>query len=153
MFVDDEDRRRYLRLLGRSIRRQEWQCLSFCLMTNHVHLLIETPQCNLGIGMRHLHSDYALAFNKRHGFAGYLFQGRYGSVRIVDDAQMIAVVRYIDRNPAEAALASRGADWPWCSSGALRGGPAPPWLALDRLVTLLPEGRIELDEPKGVRPL
>lgn len=153
MFVDDHDRRRYLRLLARSVRRQGWHCLSYCLMTNHVHLLVETPQPNLGIGMRHLHSDYALAFNKRHGFSGYLFQGRYGSVRIADDAQMIAVLRYIDRNPSEAGLATTSSEWPWCSSEALRGGSPPSWLALDRLTSLLPGGRIELDEPKGVRPL
>jgi putative transposase len=146
IFADDLDRRRYLRLLSDVIAATGWSCLQYCLMTNHVHLLIETPTPNLAAGMCRLHGDYAVGFNKRHGFAGHVFQGRYGAVRVYDDAQLVSVVRYIDRNPAEAGLPAL---WPWCSSAALRGAPAPPWLATERLYGLLPEGRIELDEPQG----
>lgn len=114
-------------------------------MTNHVHLLVETPEPNLGVGMRRLHGDYGLRFNQRHGTVGHVFQGRYGSVRVKDDAQMVTAVRYIDRNPVKAGL---GADWPWSSSAAMRGATAPPWLAIDRLRSLLPDERIDLDEDK-----
>lgn len=142
VFLDDEDRHRYLRLLARAVTLRRWNILSSCLMTNHLHLLVETPEPNLGVGMRELHGDYALMFNRRHGMVGHLFQGRYGAVRIKDDAHLITIVRYIDRNPAEAGLPR---NWPWSSSGPLRGSPAPPWLALDRLTALLPQGRIDLD--------
>jgi hypothetical protein len=121
----------------------------FCLMTNHVHLLIETPAPNLGVGMSRFHGDYARRFNDRHGTNGHVFQGRYGAVRVKDDAQLITVVRYLDRNPREAGLATDSAPWPWCSSSALRGGAGPSWLATNRLFELVPDGRIELDEPKG----
>jgi putative transposase len=150
LFIDDEDRRRYLRLLGRATRKQRWNCLQFCLMTNHVHLLVETPEPNLGVGMSRLHGDYAQGFNERHGTKGHVFQGRYGAVRVRDDAQLVTVIRYLDNNPREGGLPP---DWPWCSPTPLRGGPGPPWLALERLRALLPGGRIELDEPKGAWPL
>lgn len=154
VFVDDEDRQRYMRFLGRVVKWERWKCLSYCLMTNHLHLLVETPEPNLGAGMQRLQGDYARTFNKRHGTIGHVFQGRYGSVRVKDDAQLIAVVRYIDRNPVEAQLVTRTEDWPWSSAAALRGASAPSWLALDRLRELLPGGRIELDdEPKGSDPL
>src|SRR5687768_3109849 len=113
VFVDDRDRRRYLRLLARAVRKQEWVCLSYCLMSNHIHLLVETPRPNLGIGMQRLHGDYALAFNKRHSLAGHVFQGRYGANRIKDDEQLITVVQYIAANPVKAGLCVHAADWPW----------------------------------------
>lgn len=146
IFVDDADRRRYLRLLADIVVTKRWSCLQYCLMSNHVHLLIETLEPNLARGMCRLHGDYAAGFNKRHGFAGHVFQGRYGAVRVKDDAHLVTIVRYIDRNPVEAGLTSQ---WPWCSSGVLRGEPGPPWLAKQRLFELLPDGRIELDEPPG----
>ena len=112
----------------------------FCLMTNHVHLLIETPQPNLGLGMSRLHGDYARAFNHRHGTVGHVFQGRYGAVRITDDAQLVATVRYLDENPSKAGLVTLAQHWPWCSSAALRGRHVASWLAIDRLGELLPKG-------------
>jgi REP element-mobilizing transposase RayT len=75
IFLDATDRRRYLDLLGRVARRLRWRCLAYCLMDNHVHLLIETRLPNLGRGMRELHGDYAQLFNKRHDRSGHLFQG------------------------------------------------------------------------------
>jgi putative transposase len=137
IFVDDGDRHRYLRLLARTVRRQRWDCLSYCLMSNHLHLLIGTPIPNLGVGMQRLHGDYALAFNKRHGYVGHVFQGRYGAVRVKTDEQLVTVVRYIAANPATAALRPRAEDWEWSSAAALGGGPAPSWLAVDRLLSLV----------------
>jgi putative transposase len=150
VFWDAADRRLYLRLLARAVRLQGWRCLSYCLMTNHLHLLLETPEPNLGLGMRGLHGDYALEFNKRHGLSGHVFQGRFGAVRVKDDAHLLTVIRYIDRNPTEAGLAARPEEWPWCSARALRGGHRDHWLATDRLSELLPEGWLDLNNPQGV---
>lgn len=134
IFLDDEDRHAYLRLLGTTIRRHEWRCLVYCLMTNHVHLLIETPAANLGAGVHLLHGEYAMHFNERHGTVGHLFQSRYGAKRIEDEVHLITVARYLEANPVEAGLVTRPEDWPWSS----RGTPvAPPWLAADRLRELL----------------
>ena len=84
IFVDARDRRTYLGMLGSVVRRCRWYCLAFCLMDNHVHLLIETPFANLGDGMMRLHSPYAQLFNERHDKVGHLFQGRYGARRVRD---------------------------------------------------------------------
>ena len=82
-------------------------------MTNHVHLLVKTIEPSLGTGMQELHGRYAQEFNFRHERRGHLFQSRYGSTRIEDDVQMLAVTRYIARNPVEAGLCANPGDWPW----------------------------------------
>jgi putative transposase len=79
IYLDDVDRRRYLRLLQTVVAEQRWRCLAYCLMENHVHLLVETPAANLAGGMQRLHGWYAESFNARHRHVGHLFQGRYGA--------------------------------------------------------------------------
>jgi REP element-mobilizing transposase RayT len=117
IFVDDADRLAYLRLLGRAVKHWRWVLHAFCLMPNHVHLLLETPQANLGRGMQQLHGMYARDFNDRHGRPGHLFQGRYGAVLIRDDHQLEVVKAYIRLNPVTAGLCDAPDDWPW-SGGA-----------------------------------
>jgi hypothetical protein len=102
-------------------------------MPNHVHLLVETPEPTLVRGMQHLHGLYARLFNDRHGFVGHLFQGRYGSKLVRDDAQLITVLRYIGVNPIEAGLGTSPSGWPWNSFDAVIAREAPDWLDVDRL--------------------
>jgi putative transposase len=102
-----------------------------------VHLVVETPEPNLGRGMQRLHGDYATWFNERHGTVGHVFQGRYGAKRILDDVHLITAVRYLDSNPVEAGLAAKPEDWPWCGRGAT---PPAPWLARERWRDVLKEG-------------
>jgi putative transposase len=92
VYLDDADRVTYLRLLDMAIRKRSWRCLAYCLMENHVHLLLETPNANLAAGMQWLHGLYARTFNERHGRVGHLFQGRYGAVRVRSDAQLWGVL-------------------------------------------------------------
>jgi putative transposase len=132
IYRDDVDRRTYLRLLGLTIGKRNWRCLAYCLMENHVHLVVETPDANLAAGMQWFHSTYAQTFNARHGRVGHLFQGRYGAVRIRSDAQLWTVLRYLSLNPVEAGLCARPSDWQWGSYGAMRVHP-PAWLDRDRL--------------------
>ena len=134
IFRDDVDRRIYLALLGREVRRRGWVLLAYCLMDNHVHLLIETPEPNLGAGMQQLHGAYAQLFNERHGRCGHLFQGRYGSCRMRSDAQLWQTAAYIARNPVAAQLCDRPEHWPWSSHPAILGARRPPWLAAERLL-------------------
>src|ERR1051325_6327587 len=84
-FVDDEDYETYTKWLATVVRRQGWHLLCFCLMPNHVHLLVETPETNLGNGMQLLHGQYALAFNRRHDRTGHLFETRYKSPLVNSD--------------------------------------------------------------------
>jgi REP element-mobilizing transposase RayT len=134
IFLDDIDRCAYLRRLGETTVRMGWRCLSYCLMDNHVHLLIETPEPNLAAGMQRLHGGYAQLFNERHGRSGHVFQGRYGAVRIEDEAQLWTTVRYIAQNPLEAGLVSAVDSWEWSSHAAVVSGSGPAWLDVERLL-------------------
>ena len=157
LFTDTADRRTYLALLSRTTRRCGWLLLSYCLMPNHVHLLVETPTPNLAFGMHGLHSPYARAFNTRHGRTGHVFEKRYGAIRVETDAYLLTVVRYLANNPVEAGIAPTASAWRWSSHRAILGHEDPPaWLARERLLQLLsgvgaePERTYgQLTEPKG----
>ena len=135
VYRDDVDRQIYLRMLARVAIAKRWRCLAYSLMPNHVHLLIETPEGNLGRGMQRLHGGYAQTFNARHGRSGHVFQGRYGAVRMMSDEQLCATAGYIARNPVEATLCESPEEWQWSSYRAATTGPAPAWLDVERLLT------------------
>jgi putative transposase len=132
IFEDDADHNLYLELLRRAVKRTGWHAMAYCLMRNHVHLLIETREPNLGAGMRWLQGCYAQTFNRRHGYVGRVFQERYQTKRVRDDSQLWTVVRYIARNPVEAGLCEGPCGWRW-SSFAIQ----PPWLDTQRLLAYL----------------
>ena len=140
LFVDDGDHRAYLQLLGRTRRRYDWRCLAYCLMPNHVHLLIETPRATLCEGMSWLHGGYARAFNRRHGTRGHVFEARYGSKRLVTDGHLLMVVGYIAHNPVAAGLCATAGAWRWGSHATIEAGEMPTWLAHGRLLELLSGG-------------
>ena len=131
LFRDDEDYRLYLALLAGVAAAKKWRVLAYCLMPNHVHLLIETPDANMARGMQHLHGLYARIFNDKYAYVGHHFQGRYGSKVIRDDAYLLTVARYIALNPTDAGLPH---DWPWNSFVAATTGEAPRWLDIERLL-------------------
>jgi putative transposase len=134
IYLGDDDRVLYLELLEQVVKRQAWRCLAYCLMKNHVHLLVETPTANLGAGMGRMHGLYAQTFNRRHKHSGHLFQGRFGSVLIKTDEQLWMVARYIARNPVEARVCEAPGEWRWGSHAALVNGGAPRWLDEQRLL-------------------
>jgi len=135
IYFDDADRSSYLAMLARAIASRQWRCLAFCLMDNHMHLLIETPLPNLAAGMQWLHGRFAEQFNARHGRSGHVFQGRYGSVLLQTESHLWTVVAYMARNPVAAGLCARPADWPWSSHRAVVGDAALPWLDHERLLS------------------
>ena len=138
IFVDDEDYAAYTRLLGAVTERQGWHLLAYCLMPNHVHLQIETPETNLANGMQWLHSRYALLFNVRHDRKGHLFEGPYKSPMVTSDDAFIRTIGYIALNPATAVLCRRAAEWSWSSHAAVASGkPLPSWLAHERVLERL----------------
>ena len=134
IYRDDGDRASYLRMLRGTVSEWRWRLLVYCLMPNHVHLLIETPQANLASGMQRLHGLYAREFNDRHGRSGHVFQGRYGSVPVKSDEQLWAVAAYIGMNPVEAGLCDAPERWPWSSHAAIVRGSGPRWLDVERLL-------------------
>jgi putative transposase len=133
LFRDDRDRVRYLRMLGLVVVGCAWRCLSYCLMDNHVHLLLETPKPNLSLGIQRIHGDYGRSFNRRHGLDGHVFQGRYAAVRVRSDTQLWVTAAYIADNPVDAGLCERPEDWRWSSHAAALGRPGPHWLDAARL--------------------
>ena len=113
IFRDDDDRRFFLRELGRSARRHGWTCHVFCLMTNHYHLLVTASRDDLSAGLHRLDGIHALRFNRRHRRTGHLFGDRFASKLIRDDAHLRRAALYILNNPVRAGLCERASDWPW----------------------------------------
>jgi putative transposase len=93
--------------------RTRWTCVSFCLMTNHLHLLIDVPDDSLSRGMHLLASRYAHAFNRRHGREGPVQLRRFHAVHVLTDAHLLVCFRYIARNPVEAGATDSPLNWMW----------------------------------------
>jgi len=125
VFKDDTDRENFLNIVQHVNKRYNWLCHAYCLMTNHYHLLIETPDGNLSLGMRQLNSVYTQLFNKRHGRPGHLFQGRYKAILIQKDSHLLEVCRYVVLNPVRAKMVDKPEGWKW-SSYLATGGKAKP---------------------------
>lgn len=115
IYHDDDDRRLFLVLRDQVVRRCRWRMLAYCLMTNHFHLLIETPAPNLSAGMHRLNGDYAKYFNARHSVDGHLFDRRFGSRLIETEEHLADTLRYIAFNPVEAGLCAHPREWRWSS--------------------------------------
>jgi putative transposase len=141
IFRDDRDREEYLARLAHYRRKFRFQLLAYCLMTNHVHLAIRPAIEPLSRIMAGLHSTYAEWFNRRHDRVGHLFQGRFKAYLVQEDPYLHALVRYIHRNPVQARIVSRAADYPWSSDHFLRRGRGPVWLDVDHLLALLDQTR------------
>lgn len=115
IYRDDLDRELFLGLFNRVVRLRRWQYLAYCLMTNHFHLVIETPEESLSTGMHQLNGRYARKFNERHTLDGHLFEGRFRSTLVETDDQLDDTLRYVAFNPVRAGLCKHPADWPWSS--------------------------------------
>ncbi|MGZ3495008.1 MAG: REP-associated tyrosine transposase [Thermodesulfobacteriota bacterium] len=126
VYKDDRDRENFLTTLDKVNRRYNWLCHAYCLMDNHFHLLVETPEGNLSLGMRQLTGVYAQTFNKRHGRIGHLFQGRYKAILIQKDSHLLEVCRYVVLNPVRAHLVEDPGQWRWSSYGATVGREKEP---------------------------
>jgi REP element-mobilizing transposase RayT len=132
--LDDDDRRTIIATLRRTAEREGWRVHAYCLMNNHIHLVVETPEQTLGSGMRRLLGGYAAGFNRRHGRYGHLFGGPYSASLVNTDAYAIQVCAYVVLNPVRAGLVNDAADWPWSSYRASAGLVAAPSYLETRLV-------------------
>jgi len=99
LFLDDEDRGRFLERLGEYREEYAVRVYAFCLMTNHVHLVVETPNANLGRFLHRLQTAYTTYFNLRHGQSGHLTEGRYGAKAVEGDEYLLKLARYVQLNP------------------------------------------------------
>lgn len=135
IFLDDEDRILFLNLIAREAEQQKWSCYAYCLMSNHYHLMLETPESNLISGMRRLNGVYTQKFNRRHGRVGHLFQGRYKSIVVDRENYLLELCRYVVLNPVRAGVVNKPGDWRWSSYLATVGEvEKPDWLHADRIL-------------------
>jgi len=138
IFIDDEDRGRFLDVLSIVVERFKWLCHAYCLMENHYHLLIETPNGNLSKGMRELNGVYTQWFNQRYRRVGHLFQGRYKAIIVEKDNYLLSLCRYVVLNPARAGLIKKPEQWRWSSYGATIGvAKRPSFLTVDWVLSQL----------------
>jgi putative transposase len=130
IYLDDSDRRIFLRLLGATVTRQHWVLHAFCLMGDHYHLLFETPQPNLSRGMHQLNAVYSQCFNRRHQRVGHVFQGRFTAILVERESHLLVLARYLPLNPVRAGFVASADQWPWSSYRATAAlEPSPPWLS------------------------
>ncbi len=141
VFREAEDSELFLEIVGQACERFDWRCLTYCLLPDRYHLVVETRRPTLARGMRQINGRYTQAFNRRHGVGGHLFQGRYRAVMVEKPGFVAAVCRDTLRRPLELGLAEDAAAWRWSSCRALlgrlpQGRAAPDWLAVDDLLAL-----------------
>lgn len=115
VFKDDRDRKTYLEKLFLYCEQKGVHLLSYCLLTNHVHLLLETPEGNLSKMMQAFQTSYTVYFNKRHGRSGHVFEQRYKAFLVDKENYLLQVSRYIHLNPVAAKMAVRPQDYRWSS--------------------------------------
>lgn len=138
IFREESDFDIYLEVLSQVCERFNWVIHAYCLMTNHYHLLVETPDANLSKGMRQLNGVYTQKFNRKHRRVGHLYQGRYKSILVDKDSYLLELSRYIVLNPVRAkGMVDLPVEWPWSSYQDIIGlRTAPDWLANDALLRL-----------------
>ncbi len=110
IYENDDDRKAFLSILESVCETYNWVCHAYCLMSNHYHLLIETPDASLSRGMRQLHGVYTQAFNRAYGRAGHVFQGRYKAILVEKESYLLELSRYIVLNPMRAGMVTSPGD-------------------------------------------
>ena len=132
IYLSDADRQAWLDVFAAVCERFNWVCHAWCQMTNHYHILVETPEANLAQGMRQLNGVYTQRFNRAHARVGHVFQGRYKAILVERDSYLLELARYVVLNPLRAKMVRRLESWPWSSYLATCGQAAsPPWLQTD----------------------
>jgi putative transposase len=132
IYRDDADRTAWLEVLALVCDRHHCIVHSFCMMSNHFHLMIETVEPNLSQAMRQLNGMYSQYFNQRHHTVGHLFQGRYKAILVQKESYLLELSRYIVLNPLRAGMVTSLHAWPWSSyQYYVSDRPAPGWLERD----------------------
>ncbi len=162
IFLDDGDNRTFLEILGKTLARFNWRCHGFCLMVNHYHLMIETPDANLSQGMHHLNATFCQAHHKRHDTVGHLLQGRFKAIVVDRESYLLELARYVVLNPVRAEMVAWPEDWPWSSYRAMAGLPSPevpkslpalPEMSTSPSPKQGPTSALQKSQPKQQQPL
>ena len=132
IYLCDDDRVAWLRVLEQVCERFNWRCHGFCQMSNHYHLVVETIEGNLSQGMRQLNGVYTQHVNRALQRVGHVLQGRYKAVMVEKEGHLLELARYVALNPVRAGMVSDAGQLRWSSYGAFVGlASAPQWLEVD----------------------
>ena len=143
LFYDETDFLRYLSILE-SVRYQyPFYLHSYCLMTNHIHLLVETTHAHIKDIMKMLNFHYALHFNKRHNFIGHVFQDRYHSDLIDSAKYFLQASKYIHLNPKKASIVEQPANYRWSSYKSFISSNTNDHVVTSRVLSYFPEPQFE----------
>ncbi len=135
IYHDDDDRLKFLDWIGDAVKMHNIICHAYCLMDNHYHLLLETPDANLSKSMRDINGNYTQWFNAKHKTVGHLFQGRYKSFVIEKETYLLEVARYISLNPVRANLVNHPGHWKWSGfQSSVKDIESPKWLYSDSIL-------------------
>ncbi|HLE17118.1 MAG TPA: transposase [Syntrophales bacterium] len=144
IFLGDQDRENFLFVLDAVVKRHNWLCHAYCLMDNHYHLMIETPDANLSRGTRQLNGVYTQKYNWWHSKTGHLFQGRYKSILVDKENYLLELCRYVVLNPVRANMVEKPEEWKWSSYGATAGlKTVPNYLTVDWILGLFSNNKAE----------
>ena len=136
IFRDDQDRKRYIEKLSAYCQDKKVDLLAYCLMSNHVHVLFETPEGKLSKMMQAFQTSYTLYFNRRHGRTGHVFEQRYKAMLVDKDNYLLELCRYVVLNPVRAKVTQRPGDWKWSSyRGMVDTAKPPEWLAVKKVMS------------------
>ncbi|MHB8060098.1 MAG: transposase [Gaiellaceae bacterium] len=126
LFGRDQDRELFLKQLERIVESFQLPCLAYCLMGNHYHLILQTPDARLSAALKELNGGYSKQFNRIHGRSAHLFRNRFLAQSIESDSHLVTACRYLAYNPIRAGLCSRPSGWRWGSYRATAGiDPSP----------------------------
>ena len=138
IFMDDNDRARFVALLADAHKQFDFQIHAYCLMGNHYHLMGHTPRANIAQIMHRIDGVYTQGFNRKYRRDGPLFRGRYHSVLLTNEAHWMCVSRYVHRNPVEGGFVRRPQDYRWSSYRAYAGlARRPDWLITDYVIAAM----------------
>ena len=152
IYHDDADRQAWLGVLAQVCKRFNWTVHAYCLMSNHYHLLVETPDANLSAGMRQLNGVYTQLTNRAHGRVGHVFQGRFKAIVVDKDNYLLELARYVVLNPVRAGMVQDPGQWPWSSYSAMLAPgwmPGADWLATDKLLAYFAPDQQSLDREQA----
>jgi putative transposase len=142
IYFQDDDFELFLQILANVCERYNWVVHAYCLMNNHYHLLVETPDANLSQGMRQLNGVFTQSMDRKHHRVGHLFQGRYKAILIDKDVYLLELCRYIVLNPVRANMVNSPEEWPWSSWHCMLGNvESPVWLSTDTLLVQFAKNR------------
>ena len=121
IFHTEQDREEFLSVLSVVVKRYNWLCHAYCLMDNHYHLLIETPDGNLSQGMRQINGIYTQKYNWQHKKTGHVFEGRYKAILVDKESYLLELCRYVVLNPVRANVVAKPEEWKWSSYSGTSG--------------------------------